>query len=191
MKCGAYSHVNWAYTFLLFVCLFYFMKTTITYKWLSFLRAYSRDNQQEGGLSMQHFTCGVLSDVVNDVSISTSSRSSNELHGQKFIANTDGLKTYNFSLFSIALNCDGKKCLLSSFSASSPELLGQFQPTLAQVRGFEFIQIKVHEFNFGVFFPNRRPCVFQWEIIGKIQLLVLSRTTCKQTWHKAFLGEGD
>ena len=53
---------------------------------------------------MQHdFTCGVLSDVVNDVSISMSSRSSNELHGQKFIANTDGLKTYNFSLFSIAL----------------------------------------------------------------------------------------
>ena len=117
MKCGAYSHVNWAYTFLflLFVCLFYFMKTTITYKWLSFLRAYSRDNQQEGGLSMQHFTCGGLSDVVNDVSISMSSRSSNELHGQKFIANTDGLKTYNFSLFSIALNCDGKNVFYRHF----------------------------------------------------------------------------
>ena len=82
-------------------------------------------------------------------------------------------------------------CKLFTFSSSSPEPLGQFQPNLAQSilrwGGFKFVQMK-------------GPALFQGEIITKKWKLMTKLKNLlhqnhwayfNQTWHKASLGKGD
>ena len=74
-------------------------------------------------------------------------------------------------------------CKLFTFSSSSQEPLGQFQPNLAQSnfgwREFKFVQMKGHT-------------LFQGKIIAKILKLYRKLqnhwVNFNQTWHKACLG---
>ena len=78
-----------------------------------------------------------------------------------------------------------------TFSSSSREPLGKFQPNLAQsihgLREFKFVQMK-------------GPALFQGEIITKYLRYILRKlknlllkhwVNFNQTWHKAFLGDED
>ena len=82
-------------------------------------------------------------------------------------------------------------CKLFTFSSSSQEPLGRFQPNLTQNilgwRGFKFVQMKDH-------------ALFQGEIIRKYQNTLTNLksflfknhwATFNQTWHKASLGDRD
>ena len=80
-------------------------------------------------------------------------------------------------------------CKLFTFSSSSLEPLGQFQPNLAQsILGwmrFKFVQMN-DPFSRGY---NYKKAKIHWRNLKN--LLKNHRTNVNQTWHKASLGEGD